>query len=168
MGGSKLTCSTFWIADQCLPVVLRWTREEYDMSSSMGPNAGQYWWECSVVAACFIGLHLVKKCLLFMASTLNISVAAVHSYGLRRRMQPSSLLDVWNTIRIELQGPGTYLYFDTAYCGCCSSSRIQMYALSHMMTFFFVFGFSIPWFFQGTVISLHPTPLQGLMVFCHL
>ena len=27
-------------------------------------------------------------------------------YGLRRRMQPSSLADVWSAIHIELQGPG--------------------------------------------------------------
>jgi len=30
------------------------------------------------------------------------------TYGLRRHMQPCSLLRVWNTIRAELQGPGIY------------------------------------------------------------
>jgi len=31
-------------------------------------------------------------------------------YGLRRRMQPSPLLDVWNAVRLELHGPGTSFF----------------------------------------------------------
>jgi len=31
-------------------------------------------------------------------------------YGLRRKMQPSSLLDVWNAVRLELHGPGTSFF----------------------------------------------------------
>lgn len=49
---------------------------------------------------------LVQKFMLW-SWTITIAVVVVHSYGLRRRMQPSSLLDVWNVMRIELQGPGT-------------------------------------------------------------
>ena len=57
------------------------------------------------------GIHITMRTLLRRLSDL----------GLARRCQPAPMLDVWNAIKLELQGPGTltfltfWLFFSLPY-----------------------------------------------------